>query len=141
LRYVRAGPDLYYGLAEGADGPFKFLAKFPFGSEDLRELRIIASTGGDSAALDVRVTDLRIRADGIPNMPVAAAASGPVPPVGTPQVDKSQRVSGGWLAAMLIIGLTISLLFVGAVGVWFFLHRRQAAPAEAKKEPARKENC
>jgi len=35
----------------------------PFGIQDVNEMRIVATTGGPRAALDARVTDLRIRAN------------------------------------------------------------------------------
>src|SRR5205814_412908 len=76
LRLVRAGPHLYYGWSEGFDGDIKFRSKYNFGDEDLREMRIIGSTGGDKASLSARVSDFRIRADAIPNMPASAQAPG-----------------------------------------------------------------
>ena len=38
LRLVRSGSDLYFGMAEFADGEFKFKSKHPFGPEDIREI-------------------------------------------------------------------------------------------------------
>ncbi len=62
LRLTRTGNLLAYAVADGPDKDFIPLQQFPVGTEDLREIRITGNTGGDKAALDVRVTDLRIRA-------------------------------------------------------------------------------
>jgi hypothetical protein len=63
LRVVRNGSMLSYYAAEGADGEFKLLQRYPFSAADLEDVRVTGSTGGPRAALEVRLTDLRIRAD------------------------------------------------------------------------------
>jgi hypothetical protein len=59
---VRRGRELSYYSAEGREGEFVFRAKIPFGDENLAAIRLVAATGGPSAAIDVRATDLHIRA-------------------------------------------------------------------------------
>ncbi len=66
LRLVREGAELAYLVADGDDDAFTLLAKFPLGPEDVKEVRIVGSTGGDKAAIDVRVRDLRIKAAALP---------------------------------------------------------------------------
>ncbi len=66
LRLTRTGNVLSYFAAEGSDADFTLLQKFPFSTEDVREVRITGGTGGEKAALDIRITDLRIRAAALP---------------------------------------------------------------------------
>jgi hypothetical protein len=116
LRLVRSGSDLSYYASEGADGDFNLLKVFPFGKEDLREVRIIGSTGGGQALLDALVADLRIRADAIPNMPTVPA----------PGTSPPKTAAKGWLAAGLLVGLLFVLSI--ALGVWF-IRRQRNSPA------------
>ncbi len=104
LRLVRSGEDLFYLVSVGPDQPFQLLAKYRFGTEDVRKILIYGTTGGEKAWFDLRVSDLLIRADAIlaaPGEPAAAAA----PP------GKSGR---GWLLATLLVMLmTAALLTLG----------------------------
>jgi hypothetical protein len=77
LRMVRSGATLFHDVAEGDDAEFTRIAEHPFGDDDLQDVRIAAATGGPEAALDVRVLDLRIRADSLTNTPAAATAVAP----------------------------------------------------------------
>jgi hypothetical protein len=120
LRLVRSGPHLYYGFAEGPDGQFRFRARYNFGPEELGEIRIMASTGGEQAALESRVTDFRIRADAISNAP--AEVTGPAAEAAIPR--------RGWLLASLLIGAVTLVVVVAA----FFLTRaRKVSPPPAKE--------
>src|SRR5262249_5797687 len=58
LRLARTGSMLSYYAADGPDSAFTLLQKFPFSAEELENIRVVASTGGPKAALDVRFTDL-----------------------------------------------------------------------------------
>jgi RNA polymerase sigma factor (sigma-70 family) len=62
LRLARAANTLSFSVAEGDDQDFKLSQQFPADTEDVREFRITTNTGSDKAAIDVRVTDLSIRA-------------------------------------------------------------------------------
>jgi len=121
LRLVRSGADLYYGISDGFDGEFVFFKKHPFGAEDLREIRMIASTGTEKANLDARVTDLRVRADAIPNMPAS-----PLLP-SDPGAQPPQPPRKGWLAVALAIGLGIVFLAAMGFGGVYLLRRRNAS--------------
>jgi hypothetical protein len=90
LRLTRAGNVLSYFAADGADQDFTLLQKFPFGAEDVREVRITGATGGDKAALEVRVIDLRIRAAALPKT-LEPLAPPPLPPAPPPR-DLPERV-------------------------------------------------
>ncbi len=82
LRLTREANFISYSFAEGSDKEFTLLQNFPFGREDVREVRITGATGGDKAALDMRVTDLRIRAAAFPKTfePLAPPPLLPAPP-------------------------------------------------------------
>jgi hypothetical protein len=62
LRLVRAGAVISYSVLNDAEQEFVLLQQHPFGTDDIRELQIVATTGGAKAKLDVRITDLRIEA-------------------------------------------------------------------------------
>src|SRR5262249_23322787 len=62
LRLVRQGPELLFFAGED-DGDFTLLAREEFGAKDLKDVRILASTGWMGTALEVRVTDFSIRAE------------------------------------------------------------------------------
>jgi serine/threonine protein kinase len=108
LRMARTGSDLVYWASEGSSTEFKRLDTYSFGKEDLKSVRLLGSTGGPTAALDVRFTDLTIRADSLPNRP-ESGASPPKP---------EQK---GWLA----LGLILALVIAAVLGLGLWLHARQ----------------
>jgi hypothetical protein len=126
LRLLRSGANLYYLTSTGVGGDFDFRGKARFGTEDLAQIQIKAATGGPRAALDVRVTDLLVRADAIPGAPAAtpAAASDPA----APPSHESRR---GWLLAMLVV-LTLALLGLLA------LYRSRAASKPVPRPASRR---
>lgn len=63
LRLVRTGSSLFFYVADGRDGNYVLVDQAPFDGADVREVRIVGSTGGIKAGLDVRITDLQIDAD------------------------------------------------------------------------------
>jgi Protein of unknown function (DUF1583) len=117
LRLVRSGPLLSFHAADSADGPFTLLREYGFGTADLQGVRILGSTDRPEAALDVRLTDLRIRAGSFPNAPMAAA-----PDVAAPVTEVRQR-------AWLRIAAAVFVLIVGmALAGWLYGRRRKPAP-------------
>jgi RNA polymerase sigma factor (sigma-70 family) len=73
LRLVRSGSILYYFVAEGVEGEFTLLDQWLAGDVDLPAVRIVGSTGGVKAGLDVRITELHIFADSFRDAPSAPA--------------------------------------------------------------------
>jgi hypothetical protein len=69
MRLVRSGETLFFYGSDGDNAAFELISSQPFGAKDLQNVRILASTGGAGAALDVLVTDLVIRADAFPKSP------------------------------------------------------------------------
>jgi hypothetical protein len=122
LRYVRSGTDLYFALADGSEEEFTVKSKYPFGPEDLRAVRIIGVTGSETATLDMRVSDFRIRADAILNAPASSSTGQAVVPVAPLQPPRK-----GALAAVLIGGVTIGVFMAIALGTWLAISRRKLA--------------
>jgi hypothetical protein len=71
FRMVRSGAELSVFVSEGDDKEFALILKSPFGIEDVSNVLMSAGTDGARSTLNVRLTDLRIRADAIPQKPVA----------------------------------------------------------------------
>src|SRR5262249_46084366 len=106
LRLVRSGSALSSYLAENPAGNMVLLGRRPFGEGDLRAVRLGGQTGGPGAALDVRILNLRIRADHLEGLSDEAAAAVPAAP------------EKGGLAAGVLLGLAGALAFI--LGAWFF---------------------
>jgi hypothetical protein len=115
LRFVRNGSTLAYWVSEGDDPKFTFLQEYPLGTEDLKDIRLVGSTGGPKAALDVRVTDLRIRADSLPYLPS----------------DPGTGTRKSWWEGSLTLGIGLALL-TGASAFWLYRRERR----RLNQEPA-----
>jgi hypothetical protein len=138
LCLVRFGPHLYFGIAEGLDGVFEYRAKYDFGPEDLREVRIAAVTVAKMGLFDARVLDVRIRADGLTSKvevaaPVAEAAAPLaktavlVTEEAAPGAEAATPARRGWPIAAVLIGGAFAFLFAIMVGVGF-MRSRAATP-------------
>ena len=116
LRLVRTGSMLSCFAAEDASEDFLLLKEYQFSPRDVKQVSLHTSTGGPRADLDVRLSDLRIVADSLPDLaPSTAPATG------------SKR----WLTAALILNV---LLLLAAIAGWLRLrqHRRAKALSESK---------
>ena len=126
LRLVRTASVLYYYVAEDAGEDFRLLQKHPFGAEDLQAVRWGGQTGGPNAALEGRFIDLRIRADGLPELANVVKLNPTAPPPSQEAGSTSKTNSGaGWLALGLGVGL--AMLAILALGLVLVLRRRQPA--------------
>jgi len=105
LRLARQGRDVFFYASEGVDGSFTLLRKHPFSDQDVQDVLLVASTGGPDASFDVRVLDVRIRADSVSTSPAVAQPSGSSP---------------GWLTPVLLSCLAGSV----ALGFWGLFRRR-----------------
>jgi len=99
LRLARAGSELRFLVADGETGTFEELHRVSVKTDDVKPLRISATTSNLASGLKVRFVDLRIRADRLPG---AAAPT-------------ETRGIGVWLVTLLLI------LAIGGTGgflVW-----------------------
>jgi hypothetical protein len=95
LRLVRTGGLLAHYVAEGPGEDFKLLQEEPFPTDDLKDVRLVAATGSPEAALDVRLTDLRIRATAIANAEAVTKVTPPAAGEETPTIlDYRQSLKG-----------------------------------------------
>jgi WD40 repeat protein len=111
LRLARMNSTLYFYASEADSPEFTLLHQDEFGTGDLKNVRLLATTSGPQTWLDVRLTDLTIRADELPMDLTASKAAGP---------------GHGGLALMIILGV----IFAGAValGIVFLSRRRRPLP-------------
>ncbi len=114
LRIARTGSVLSYEVAEGASDEFRRLQLAPFSAADVREVRIVATSCGPKAWLDVRTTELRIRAD-----------SQPEPPVPPSKGEKKHE----------FLLLAVALMILLPLGVVLIAWRRRRGSRPAKEEP------
>ncbi len=117
LRLVRHGPTLYFLTSEGSAPEFTLLHKGEFGTKDLRDVRVLGSTGYAPASLDVRITDLRIRADSF----VRASEPAPLPAAPAPP----------WRWRLVLLTLGVPILAVAFVLAWWWSRRRAASEGSA----------
>ncbi|MEA3156705.1 MAG: hypothetical protein QOK44_4294 [Betaproteobacteria bacterium] len=68
LRLVRTSAELAFLTSEGPDDDFTQIHKETFGQNDVNHVRVVATTSGVTAALTVRVKDLRVRAQSFNNV-------------------------------------------------------------------------
>jgi len=111
LRLTRRAAVLFFYGSKGSDD-FTLLKQYPFAADDLSEVRLVGSTGEADAALDVRVLDLRIRAESLPGMPAAG-----------PAVVEGKE----WLVIVLGGSLVLAL----GLGMWLFLRHRRSRSVSA----------
>jgi DNA-directed RNA polymerase subunit RPC12/RpoP len=124
LRMVRSGDDLYQLASVGVDQPLQYLKKFRFGAEDLKRVVLTTASDGEKSFVDVRVTDLRIRADAIPGAPnvVVRTAEGKEEIVAAPAAPEER--SKVWLLA----GAGVAIAILGALVLALLLSKRGKAP-------------
>jgi predicted RNA-binding Zn-ribbon protein involved in translation (DUF1610 family) len=123
LRLVRSADILFFSTSEDAGKEFMPLYKHEFGAKDLKNVRVLAATNGPDASVEVRITDLQIRADAFVK-PIAA-----LPPSAPPAPSR-----GLWL---IVLAITVPLVLIAfVVGIW--LVRRtggRTAPAPRSQAP------
>jgi hypothetical protein len=65
LRIARRGAEIVLSAVDGEGNEFQELQRLELGREDVKYLRLAANPGGFANALDLRVLDLRIRAQAL----------------------------------------------------------------------------
>src|SRR4029077_2955775 len=120
LRLVRSGGDLFFLANEDGDNIFKVLQKSDFGVKDLKNVRVLATTGTPGDALDVIISDFQIRADGF-----IKKATPPAPPPAAPHLSWLIPVGVGW-GFFLLLAVSVFL------EAWFrWRARRSFEPSRA----------
>lgn len=130
LRMVRVGKDVSYHAAE-EKGEFTQYAKFTMADGDVKRVRLLGTTGGPKAALDIRFTDLVIRAESFPDLPAEAQVN-PGGVVANPTAPGSQ-------SNLVIVGILIGAVFLvfllAGLGALLVL-RRRLSPTAPENEAA-----
>ncbi len=137
LRLVRSGDELFFLASAGADQPFTLVQKRRFGTADLKRVAITGATGHEKAMLDVRLTDLSIRADAILGAPSSDPVAQPLPsPVEQPLPSAAPPREGSrtWLIVGLLTVLAIAILLVLALRVRFLVGNRGEAAKQAPSD-------
>jgi predicted RNA-binding Zn-ribbon protein involved in translation (DUF1610 family) len=104
LRLARTGAELSYLVSSGSESAFVIFHQEQFGSVDVKQVRVVATTGGPSAAFTARIKDVRIRAQAFTRMPTATL----------PQ-------KAWWK----LLALAVISLLVLTLGVWVYLRQRR----------------
>jgi hypothetical protein len=115
LRLVRSGPTLSFFTSEGEGKDFTLLSTAEFGTTDLKNVRILGSTSWEGNLFDVRVTDVRVRAEAFVRAGEEAR----------PATASAVRwwLIGGVAFLVLMLAVTVSL------GAWYYTRRRRRAAA------------
>ena len=120
LRITRTGTEVTAWAAEGTGADFKELGRDDLGNDDIKVIWLMAYTGHVAHALDLRLTDLKIRS----GIPIPAP-----PPVEAVLPGRASRPHLWWALAILL-----ALLVVGAASAWHYAHRRsRMSAAQAEK--------
>ncbi len=117
LRLVRTGSSLYCFGAQGEQSEFTLLAVHPFVKEKLKSTFFAARNDSKQPSLDVRFTELRIRADKIGEETIVTAPA-------------SKR----GLSLLLLGGLVATMLMV--VIAWLISRRRRKSAASTDSSHA-----
>ena len=124
LRLSRKGREYVLWAAE-ADGQFQELIRYDIEPAALKMVRVAAYPGQSTEPVDVRIYDLRVK----------STSEIPIPPEDTPRTGNSTgkpAVPRGWLVALELIGLAITLS-LAAVGGWIWVRRSRG---EMSPEPS-----
>ena len=105
----REKKDLLCLVADTPDGEFRELRRIPFTDAGIRKVRVFADTGGSTAPMDARISNIRIQAEEI---------TGGLP-------KRERGTSWAWWHTTLLL----CVLF-GALGAAILIYRRVAHRAD-----------
>src|SRR5262249_48589803 len=127
LRLVRNGSKLAYYGAGGGDESFTLIREHAVGGEEFRDVSVFAQTGSPQGEVDVRFTDIVIRAQTLSNVSAAEETSA------APATDQSTQTTQNplsWMMALALLGLLFGIGIVSALGLgWWFLKRQRGGAA------------
>lgn len=119
LRLRREGTTLHYLVNEDLGQPFREIAQFDYGVDDIDMFRFVANPGNSPAAVDVRLLELQMHWGDLP----AQAATAP-PPELAAGMARPRRARYLW--PLLLFGV---LLGVGSVTVYLVQRRKEKRTA------------
>ncbi len=122
LRITRVGTTATFWVAEGNAAEFRELVRREVGTEDLNLVRMSAYAGEFPEPVDVRLIDLKVRAESLDPALVAEQVQLATPPTG------GRR----WLLAVLLIAAAGAILFLGCI---LLAMRRRQSESETAPEP------
>ncbi len=131
LRLVRVGSELSYYVSEGADAEFNLLTKYAMSTENVSKVRMVGATDGPKASLDVRITDLVIRAESFPDPPAELMNHPAVP---NAEVAAANSTFLEWPVIAFLLGAGFLLLVVLILGLWLYSRQRRGAAGNTQAE-------
>jgi hypothetical protein len=117
LRISRKGRIVTF-LAADEGGEFRPLQSYEIDPTFVKYIRIAAYPGESTQPVEVRLLDLKITSNDDVGMQAL------IDPAIVSTNEAQAGVSGGWLAAVEIIALTVLLTLLG-LGVWIWFRRRR----------------
>lgn len=144
LRIQRSGSMVRFLVAEGDNTDFvpinqgdakDLMPEVEFGADEIRYFQVGGDAGDSQSALDLRLFDLSVRAEELPNL-IELPLRKQQAPSGTPPVASSHGPG-----IVLILGLTAAgLLAIGACAWLFFRrHRATSVPQLETRSPEKAE--
>jgi hypothetical protein len=138
LRLKRTGTSWMHQWAPGLLGEefVNLHPPFEFGADDLKQVTLRCATGGQPCSADVRFLELRVRSGGRSAHVPAVAPENPVktdapPKTEAPATSVKTGMPGGWLLAVLALGMVLTVVLVVVAAVWLVLRQRQGGAGEA----------
>ena len=110
LRLVRTGTMLSWYVVDGPGSEFVLLHQEPYSGENIKNVRIVAMTGGTRTTFDVRVLDFHVQAAELP-LPSSA------------RLPKAERVT--WPLWPFTLAAILSFVLVVPLGVWLYVRYRR----------------
>jgi serine/threonine-protein kinase len=123
LRLVRTGTTVQFLAADGS-AEYAPLQSLIVGLTDVHLIRLYANSTDGRVVLDVRFTDLDIRADEI----VRSTTETPTSPVG-----RGEPRSRGGLSIVLVLGLLLVVTLAPLIATWIVVRRRRTVEQIAKQ--------
>jgi hypothetical protein len=130
LRLRREGVKLLYLINEDRGQTFREIFQFDYGTDDINRVRFVANPGNSPAALDIRLLDVQIHWDGLPDHTATAPFLGVVEASQAADATTAKAPRGRHLWALLFVFLF--LLCVGLLSVYLVQQRRQKATPSPK---------
>lgn len=120
LRLRREGAKLLYLVNEGLGQPFREVFQFDYGAEEVDKVRLVANPGNSPAPVDVRLLDVQMYWDGLPDHAATAPFLGVAQASAADATAEAPRRTYLW--ALLFV--FVFLLSAGLLAAYLIRHRR-----------------